>query len=235
MLKRNAELNGLTNVTPRPEGLWNNSTTTLKLVGYDSFAAAETADAGADDAFKTVTIADYLRASNVDQLDLIVIDIEGAELAALEGALPFLDMPAGKAPNILFEVHRHYVDWSNGLENTPICSRWATLVRSTFSASCRRAEASTSSSCRTIPPGSAHRPTSGSRPRCHSSTCSVGAPDPFGRTVNTAASTSANSELRDNGVGGGSTFLLVSTMFSIVSRKPRPRHHGTGADARRTP
>lgn len=120
MLKRNAELNGLTNVAPRPEGLWSNSTTTLKLVGYDSFAAAETADAGADDAFKTVTISDYLKAANVDQLDLIVIDIEGAELAALEGALPFLDMPAGKAPNILFEVHRHYVDWSNGIEKTPI-------------------------------------------------------------------------------------------------------------------
>ncbi len=119
MLKRNAELNGLTNVVPRPEGLWNNSSTTLKLVGYDSFAAAEEVSGG-DDSFKTVTMADYLKAAGVDQLDLIVIDIEGAELAALEGALPFLDMPAGKAPNILFEVHRHYVDWSNGLENTPI-------------------------------------------------------------------------------------------------------------------
>jgi FkbM family methyltransferase len=119
MLKRNAELNGLTNIAPRPEGLWNNSTATLKLVGYDSFAAAEEV-AGGDDSFKTVTIADYLKGQGVDQLDLIVIDIEGAEYAALQGALNFLDMPAGKAPNILFEVHRHYVDWSNGLENTPI-------------------------------------------------------------------------------------------------------------------
>jgi hypothetical protein len=46
--------------------------------------------------------------------------LEGAELAALQGALAFLDRPAGEAPDILFEVHRHYVDWTGGLENTGI-------------------------------------------------------------------------------------------------------------------
>ena len=120
MLQRNAELNGLTNIRPRPEGLWNDSSTTLKLVGYDSFAAAETTAETDKDAFHTVTIADYLKAAGVDRLDLIVIDIEGAELAALQGAEAFLSKPAGEAPNILFEVHRHYVDWSGGLENTDI-------------------------------------------------------------------------------------------------------------------
>jgi FkbM family methyltransferase len=119
MLMRNAELNGLTNIKPRPEGLWHDSTTNLKLVGYDSFANAEVAEAG-DDTFKTVTIADYLKASGVDRLDLIVLDIEGAELGALKGAETFLSAPKGEAPAILFEVHRHYVDWSNGLENTEI-------------------------------------------------------------------------------------------------------------------
>jgi len=120
MLTRNAELNGLTNIVPRPEGLWNDSSTTLKLVGYDSFAAAEVAEAAGDDAFRTVTMSDYLKAAGVDRLDLIVIDIEGAEFAALQGAEAFLDRPAGEAPNILFEVHRHYVDWTGGLENTAI-------------------------------------------------------------------------------------------------------------------
>jgi FkbM family methyltransferase len=120
MLTRNAELNGLTNIVPRPEGLWSDSSTNLKLVGYDSFASAEVAEAGAEDGFKTVTIADYLKANGVAQLDLIVIDIEGAELGALKGAGPFLAMPAGQAPDILFEVHRHYVDWSNGLLETEI-------------------------------------------------------------------------------------------------------------------
>ncbi|MFZ5718532.1 MAG: FkbM family methyltransferase [Pseudomonadota bacterium] len=119
MLMRNAELNGLTNITPRPEGLWHDSTTNLKLVGYDSFATAEAAEAG-DDTFRTVTISDYLEAAGVDRLDLIVLDIEGAELGALKGAERFLSAPEGEAPDILFEVHRHYVDWSNGLENTEI-------------------------------------------------------------------------------------------------------------------
>lgn len=120
MLARNAELNGLSNIKPRPEGLWHDSSTNLKLVGYDSFASAEAAEAGAEDSFRTVTIADYLEAAGVDRLDLIVLDIEGAELGALKGAAPFLAQPKGQAPNILFEVHRHYVDWSNGLENTEI-------------------------------------------------------------------------------------------------------------------
>jgi len=119
MLMRNAELNGLSNIKPRPEGLWHDSTTNLKLVGYDSFANAEVAEAG-DDTFRTVTISDYLKAAGVDRLDLIVLDIEGAELGALKGAESFLSAPKGEAPNILFEVHRHYVDWSNGLENTEI-------------------------------------------------------------------------------------------------------------------
>jgi FkbM family methyltransferase len=120
MLVRNAELNGLSNIRPRPEGLWSDSSTNLKLVGYDSFASAEVAEAGAEDGFKTVTIADYLKAEDVDDLDLIVVDIEGAELGALKGADRFLARPAGHAPDILFEVHRHYVDWSDGMEATEI-------------------------------------------------------------------------------------------------------------------
>lgn len=120
MLMKNAALNGLSNIRPRSEGLWHDSSTTLKLVGFDSFASAEVAEAGGDDAFQTVTIADYLKAASVDTLDLIVLDIEGAELGALKGAEPFLAQPKGQAPDILFEVHRHYVDWSNGLGETEI-------------------------------------------------------------------------------------------------------------------
>ena len=101
MLMKNAELNGLSNIKPRSEGLWHDSSTNLKLVGFDSFASAEVAEAG-DDTFKTVTIADYLGAAGVDVLDLIVLDIEGAELGALKGAEPFLAQPKGQAPDILF-------------------------------------------------------------------------------------------------------------------------------------
>ena len=120
MLQRNAEINGLSNIRPRPEGLWSDSSTSLKLVGYDSFATAEVAESGAEGGFRTVTIAEYLAGAGVDRLDLIVLDIEGAELGALKGAERFLAKPKGEAPNVLFEVHRHYVDWSKGLENTDI-------------------------------------------------------------------------------------------------------------------
>lgn len=120
MLMHNAGLNGLSNIVPRSEGLWDNSSTTLKLVGFDSFAHPEITGKGSSDGFQTVTIQDYLQAAGVKRLDLIMLDIEGAELRALQGAQDFLGRPAGEAPDIVFEVHRHYVDWSRGLENTDI-------------------------------------------------------------------------------------------------------------------
>ena len=49
-----------------------------------------------------------------------MLDIEGAEHRALRGSLNFLKQPVGKAPNIIFEVHRHFVDWSGGLEKTDL-------------------------------------------------------------------------------------------------------------------
>lgn len=123
MLVHNASLNGLTNIVARPEGLWDNSSTTLKLVGYDSFAHPEVSTDSSG--FQTTTMEDYLAAAGVDRLDLIMLDIEGAELRALQGAAAFLSQPAGQAPHIVFEVHRDYVDWSGGLENTAI----VTLLR----------------------------------------------------------------------------------------------------------
>lgn len=121
MLMHNAALNHLHNVIARPEGLWSDSSTSLKLVGYDSFAHPEVSQDDSDPAsFRTVTIADYLDAAGLKKVDLIMLDIEGAELRALQGAASFLAMPAGTAPDIVFEVHRDYVDWGAGLENTPI-------------------------------------------------------------------------------------------------------------------
>ena len=49
-----------------------------------------------------------------------MLDIEGAELRALKGAEHFLAQPMGRAPNIVFEIHRSYVNWEDGLENTEI-------------------------------------------------------------------------------------------------------------------
>ncbi len=120
MLMHNAALNNVTNIRPNSEGLWDDASTTLALVGYDSFAHPESVSAESDDAFKTVTIDGYLAGVGATSLGLIMLDIEGAELRALKGAATALARPVGEAPNIVFEVHRSYVDWSNGLENTDI-------------------------------------------------------------------------------------------------------------------
>ncbi|MDO9264552.1 MAG: FkbM family methyltransferase, partial [Desulfosalsimonadaceae bacterium] len=58
----------------------------------------------------------------IDQYDVIMLDIEGGELNALKGGSDFLSGPINTAPDIIFEVHRHYVDWSDGLANTEILS-----------------------------------------------------------------------------------------------------------------
>ena len=120
MLVHNAALNGLTNIVARSEGLWDSGGATLALTGYDSFASPTTASADAADAFQAVTIDAYLASAGVDRLDLLMLDIEGAEFKALQGAAGFLAQPVGQAPSIVFEVHRHYVDWTDGLANTPL-------------------------------------------------------------------------------------------------------------------
>lgn len=120
MLMHNAQLNKLSNILPRSEGLWDNSTTSLALFGYDSFAHPEAVDSSHSDAFQTITIDDYLQEMKEDKLDLIMLDIEGAEFRALKGAHHFLQQPKNIAPNIVFEVHRHYVDWTDGLEKTDL-------------------------------------------------------------------------------------------------------------------
>lgn len=120
MLVRNAALNRVGNLVPVAKGLWDGGDTSLKLVGYDSFAHPEVTDAGSEDSFPTTSINAYCAEQGVASLGLIMLDIEGAELRALRGASALLEQPAATAPAVVFEVHRHYVDWSNGLENTEI-------------------------------------------------------------------------------------------------------------------
>ncbi|MBX6322280.1 MAG: FkbM family methyltransferase [Rhodospirillaceae bacterium] len=120
MLKLNAAANGLDNLVFNEVGLWRSDGDRLVLVGEDSFAHPETARPGDPGAFPTVTIDSYGAARGLDTIGLIMLDIEGAELAALQGADRYLTQPADTAPRLVFEVHRHYVDWSDGLENTEI-------------------------------------------------------------------------------------------------------------------
>ena len=123
MLAENAQLNALDNVLVQRAGLWSQSGHRLKLDGFDSFANAVPAASGDDQAFATLSIDDY-RATHGLRLGLIQLDIEGAEFDALRGARATL---AEDAPDIVFEVHRHYVDWSGGLPGTALCRYLAEL------------------------------------------------------------------------------------------------------------
>lgn len=120
MLRQNADLNELGNIKSHAMGLWDHSNAHLILDGHDSYACV--AETSLDDpaAFTTISIDDYVSQNALPRLDLIMLDIEGAELQALKGAREVLSQSPDKAPNVVFEVHRHYVDWSQGLGNTEI-------------------------------------------------------------------------------------------------------------------
>jgi hypothetical protein len=99
-------------------GLWDR-VTTLRLLGEDALASSGEADAAAPDSFPTTTIDEY--ASHLGgPIGLVMLDIEGGEERALRGGRAQLALPAHEAPNVVFEVHSHYVDWSRGLHRTSI-------------------------------------------------------------------------------------------------------------------
>lgn len=127
MLGRNARLNGLGNLRVNRAALWGDSSTRLRLEGRDALAGAVSAARGGEVAgaaggvgFPTTTIDEYLDGAGARRAELIMLDLEGGELQALLGARRRLSLPPGQAPNVVFEVHRSYVDWSGGLQNTEI-------------------------------------------------------------------------------------------------------------------
>ena len=128
MLAGNVELNRLANVRVNRCGLWSHSHARLKLDGFDSFANAVDAAPEDANAFDTVSIDDY-RAEAGLTVGLIQLDIEGAEYGALLGARKTLEQDR---PHVVFEVHRHYVDWSRGLAETDICRYLAELGYSIY-------------------------------------------------------------------------------------------------------
>ena len=124
LLIRNAKENRVAkNVKAVGLGLWDKDKTTLELVGDDAFAHAVPLRGKAKKGaitFPATSIEAYAKKNRIENIDLILMDIEGSELPALKGAVKFLEQPVGQAPDIIFEVHRYYVDWSKGLENAAI-------------------------------------------------------------------------------------------------------------------
>jgi FkbM family methyltransferase len=117
ILNENLALNNISNVKTILKGLWNNSTTFLNLSDTDDLAFATPSDD--NNQSNTTTIDEYVTEEAISSIDLIMLDIEGSELNVLKGAESLLSRENGY-PNVIFEIHSSYVDWSNGLINTPI-------------------------------------------------------------------------------------------------------------------
>jgi FkbM family methyltransferase len=112
LLGRNAALNGLSNLVVEAAGLWSDTTSRLELVGDDALGSSVVAESGSP----AVTIDSYAETAAA-RIDLIMLDLEGAELPALRGAERVLGRDR---PHVIFEIHRSYVDWSSGLLETQI-------------------------------------------------------------------------------------------------------------------
>ena len=117
ILKENLALNSISNVKTVLKGLWDNSSTFLNLSETDDLAFATPSDD--KNLPNTITIEEYIKSEGIQTVDLIMLDIEGSELNVLKGAESLLSRNIDY-PNIVFEIHSSYVDWSNGLINTPI-------------------------------------------------------------------------------------------------------------------
>ena len=121
LLQKNASLNGLTNLAVNRLGLWEDDDRKLVLEGDDSHAFSREATATESDrAVSTITIDTYARRRELGRVDLIMLDIEGAELSALRGARNLLAQPVTTAPAVIFEVNSSYVDWSKGLDKAEV-------------------------------------------------------------------------------------------------------------------
>ena len=124
-LLRNIELNNMSNVVANRLGLWDSSDTSLSVEGQLALASSVAVDdedsaSTGEDVIKSVTIDDYVKSRQLSSVGLIMLDTEGGEERALVGASSLLERPYPDAPNIVFEIHRHFVDWSDGLENTSV-------------------------------------------------------------------------------------------------------------------
>lgn len=121
LMRRNIESNKVENLVVSELGLWNEDDAGLVMLGDDSHARpVRAAGAYSKDQVKAITLDSYAKAHGISTLDLLMLDIEGGEQAALEGASKFLERPSDEAPAVVFEIHRSYVDWSSGLENTTV-------------------------------------------------------------------------------------------------------------------
>jgi FkbM family methyltransferase len=122
-LVHNLALNDLGNVVVERAALWDRSGAPLRVVGPLALASSQPTEggcAGPGELVASLTIDDYVESRQLSSVGLVMLDIEGAEERALRGAFTLLDRPYPHAPDVVFEVHRHFVDWTGGLDKTSV-------------------------------------------------------------------------------------------------------------------
>jgi FkbM family methyltransferase len=115
-LLHHVKINELNNVVAHRLGLWDVSDVALQLEG-DLALASSVPMIDPERAFNSLSIDDYVRSQDLASVELIMLDTEGGEENSLNGARETI---ARDSPNIVFEIHRNFVDWTGGLENTSI-------------------------------------------------------------------------------------------------------------------
>jgi FkbM family methyltransferase len=122
-LLRNIELNNVTNVVVQRGGLWNRTGASLYIEGEIALASLVAEEQMPEESrriVKSIAIDDYVADAKLTNVGLVMLDIEGGEETALEGARNLLCLPWPQCPHVVFEVHGSFVNWSAGLANTSI-------------------------------------------------------------------------------------------------------------------
>jgi FkbM family methyltransferase len=122
-LLRNRELSGLRSLRAERLALWDASGVELALRGAPALASSRPAGdthPGEGETVQSISVDDYVAAEGLESIGLLMLDTEGGEERALAGAERLLGRPFPEAPRCVFEVHRDYVDWSEGLERTDV-------------------------------------------------------------------------------------------------------------------
>lgn len=123
ILEINTNTNDLNNIKLNCIGLWSDDDSKLKLIGEDDLTThpeVVSSNITDNDIVSTISINTYGNKQNIKKIGLIMLDIEGGEYEVLKGSDHYLSKPPMESPVLVFEVHRDYCDWSNGLENVEI-------------------------------------------------------------------------------------------------------------------
>ena len=119
-LLHHLQVNDLDNVVAHRLGLWSTSNASLQLDGHLALASSIALDDNQNatgETTESLSIDDYARSQDLSRVELIMLDTEGGEENALHGAQQTIERDQ---PNIVFEVHRNFVDWTDGLEKTSV-------------------------------------------------------------------------------------------------------------------